>query len=50
MLKAEEARRMCPYWNLFCATGDPVFYLLYKEQAQESRCAFGAAKKSLKSM
>ena len=33
---------MCPYWKLFCATGDPVFYLLYKEKQQESLCAVGA--------
>ena len=25
---------MCPYWNLFCATGDPLFYLLFR-MAQE---------------
>ncbi len=21
------------FWNLFCATGDPVFYLMYRKPA-----------------
>lgn len=31
------------YWALFCATGDPLFYLLYRkesEQEQEAKTAW----------
>ena len=31
------------YWELFCTTGAPVFYLLYRsaqEQAQEAKTAW----------
>ena len=32
------------YWALFCATGDPLFYLLFRmeqeEEAQEAKTAW----------
>ena len=27
------------YWTLFCATGEPVFYLLYRREAEENDTA-----------
>lgn len=30
------------YWTLFCITGEPVFYLLYRYEAEENCAALTA--------
>lgn len=27
------------YWTLFCMTGEPVFYLLYRKESQQQEAA-----------
>lgn len=34
----EKAREKDKLWRQFCLTGDPTYYLAYREKKREERC------------